>query len=569
MCCRAREKPVQAWGQVAPGGHADWVGNEGSKGRVAHDGWGTAASGARLGWLGPRRDCFRRNRGRGRDRELGCGTVRQLDRCRRQSPRRSRDHSLLFPSGARRAARRRQDRRGAEGALRDRPVPGRPHQPVRRPPGRDRGREPGHQPRRLRGQQETQGRAAHQRGAVQAARHAVAADWCRPTPSASSKSTAATAASTCASTRRSSNCRTTASISCSRSRKARRPASRRSSSSATRPIPTTRLQGRDQDIRKTIPVVQLPAVGRHLRSRSHRGRSRSAAPLLSQARLRRRARGLGGRGLRSACRRASSSPSRSTKASAIGSARSRCVSNVPAVDPQLALWPAADVGGRRLQRRSRREVGREPVDRSGPARLSVRGGPAARRPRCGDCQRSTSPIVVEEGPRVYIERINIRGNTRTRDYVIRREFDLAEGDAYNRALIDRAERRLKNLNYFKTVKITNEPGSAPDRIVHQRRRRGAVDRRVLGLRRLFDRRRLHGRSQRRRAQSAGPRPVRQGRRSVRPARAGLRTVLRRAVLHGLSRVGRRRHLPARSSLPRTTFPTKARRSAAGCGPASP
>jgi len=74
-------------------------------------------------------------------------------------------------------------------------------------------------------------------------------------------------------------------------------------------------------------------------------------------------------------------------------------------------------------------------------------------------------FVVEEGPRVYIERINIRGNTRTRDYVIRREFDIAEGDAYNRALVDRAERRFKNLNYFKTVKITNEPGSAPDRVV--------------------------------------------------------------------------------------------------------
>jgi len=74
-------------------------------------------------------------------------------------------------------------------------------------------------------------------------------------------------------------------------------------------------------------------------------------------------------------------------------------------------------------------------------------------------------FIVEEGPRVYIERINVRGNTRTRDYVIRREFDIAEGDAYNRALIDRAERRLKNLNYFKTVKITNEPGSAPDRVV--------------------------------------------------------------------------------------------------------
>src|SRR5438067_7866720 len=72
---------------------------------------------------------------------------------------------------------------------------------------------------------------------------------------------------------------------------------------------------------------------------------------------------------------------------------------------------------------------------------------------------------IDEGPRTYIERINIRGNTRTRDYVIRREFDIAEGDAYNRVLVDRAERRLKNLNYFKTVKITNEPGSASYRVI--------------------------------------------------------------------------------------------------------
>ena len=73
--------------------------------------------------------------------------------------------------------------------------------------------------------------------------------------------------------------------------------------------------------------------------------------------------------------------------------------------------------------------------------------------------------VVEEGPRVYIERINVRGNTRTRDYVVRREFDLGEGDAYNKVLVDRAERRLNNLGYFKKVRITNEPGSAPDRVV--------------------------------------------------------------------------------------------------------
>ena len=73
--------------------------------------------------------------------------------------------------------------------------------------------------------------------------------------------------------------------------------------------------------------------------------------------------------------------------------------------------------------------------------------------------------AIDEGPRTYIERINIRGNTRTRDYVIRREFDIAEGDAYNRALVDRAERRLKNLDFFKNVKITSEPGSSSDRVI--------------------------------------------------------------------------------------------------------
>ena len=90
------------------------------------------------------------------------------------------------------------------------------------------------------------------------------------------------------------------------------------------------------------------------------------------------------------------------------------------------------------------------------------------RPR-GDRNPQTRTVsivfVVDEGVRAYIERINIRNNTRTRDYVIRREIDISEGDPYNRALVDRAERRIKNLNFFKTVKITNEPGSAPDRVV--------------------------------------------------------------------------------------------------------
>jgi outer membrane protein insertion porin family len=74
-------------------------------------------------------------------------------------------------------------------------------------------------------------------------------------------------------------------------------------------------------------------------------------------------------------------------------------------------------------------------------------------------------FTVDDGPKVYIERIEVQGNTRTRDYVIRREFDIGEGDPYNHALIERAERRLNNLGFFKKVHITNRPGSSPDRVI--------------------------------------------------------------------------------------------------------
>jgi outer membrane protein insertion porin family len=85
--------------------------------------------------------------------------------------------------------------------------------------------------------------------------------------------------------------------------------------------------------------------------------------------------------------------------------------------------------------------------------------------RDASAKRIDVAFTIDQGPRTYVERIEIHGNTRTRGYVIRREFDIAEGDAYNKSLIDRAERRLKNLNYFKTVKITTKPGSVADRVV--------------------------------------------------------------------------------------------------------
>jgi outer membrane protein insertion porin family len=72
---------------------------------------------------------------------------------------------------------------------------------------------------------------------------------------------------------------------------------------------------------------------------------------------------------------------------------------------------------------------------------------------------------IQEGPRVYIERINIVGNMRTLDKVIRREFRLAEGDAFNSAKLRRSRQRIRNLGFFERVEVTNVPGEAPDRTV--------------------------------------------------------------------------------------------------------
>lgn len=73
--------------------------------------------------------------------------------------------------------------------------------------------------------------------------------------------------------------------------------------------------------------------------------------------------------------------------------------------------------------------------------------------------------LIDEGPRVYIERINIYGNLRTKDHVIRREFRLAEGDAFNPLLVDRAKKRLEALGFFKKAEVKRRPGSTPDRVI--------------------------------------------------------------------------------------------------------
>lgn len=84
-----------------------------------------------------------------------------------------------------------------------------------------------------------------------------------------------------------------------------------------------------------------------------------------------------------------------------------------------------------------------------------------------DRQNNTVSITfeIQEGRRVYVERINMVGNTRTRDHVLRREIRVHEGDAYNTSLLKKAKKNLENLGYFKTVDLETEQGSATDKAV--------------------------------------------------------------------------------------------------------
>ena len=84
-----------------------------------------------------------------------------------------------------------------------------------------------------------------------------------------------------------------------------------------------------------------------------------------------------------------------------------------------------------------------------------------------DFENGTISVVytIDQGPRAYVQRIEIRGNDRTRDYVIRREFDISEGDAFNQVLIARAKRRLEALDYFTAVNVSTVPGSEPDQVI--------------------------------------------------------------------------------------------------------
>ena len=103
----------------------------------------------------------------------------------------------------------------------------------------------------------------------------------------------------------------------------------------------------------------------------------------------------------------------------------------------------------------------ELVSNLGYAFVDVR--PRAERDR--DALTIDITFEILEGPKVFVERIDIQGNVRTLDEVIRREFRLVEGDAFNAAKLRRSRQRIQNLGFFSNVEVTNEEGSAPDRTV--------------------------------------------------------------------------------------------------------
>lgn len=73
--------------------------------------------------------------------------------------------------------------------------------------------------------------------------------------------------------------------------------------------------------------------------------------------------------------------------------------------------------------------------------------------------------LVDEGARIYVERINITGNTKTRDFVIRRELAFGEGDPFNRSMVVRGRDSIQDLGFFSNVEVSTAPGSSPDKVI--------------------------------------------------------------------------------------------------------
>jgi outer membrane protein insertion porin family len=88
-------------------------------------------------------------------------------------------------------------------------------------------------------------------------------------------------------------------------------------------------------------------------------------------------------------------------------------------------------------------------------------------PRTENQSNTTVDVTLEvtEGPEVYVERINITGNTRSEDRILRREIPFVEGDLFTLQKMQRARQRLINLGYFDMVNVTTQPGTDKTRII--------------------------------------------------------------------------------------------------------
>ncbi len=80
-------------------------------------------------------------------------------------------------------------------------------------------------------------------------------------------------------------------------------------------------------------------------------------------------------------------------------------------------------------------------------------------------KKITIAFTINETPRVFVERVNVNGNIRTLDKVVRREMEIVEGDPFNRSKLAKSERNIKNLDFFEVVNVDVSQGSAPDKTV--------------------------------------------------------------------------------------------------------
>ena len=241
---------------------------------------------------------------------------------------------------------------------------------------------------------------------------------------------------------------------------------------------------RDVVVTEQIALVQVLLDQRQLRPRPARVRQGAAAQVLPQPRLLRLPRRLGGGRAGARQERLRASPTRSTKAPQYQFGKVDGRDRAAEARQGRPAAAAADPHGpdsTRTRRSSR------PTDA-----LTFAAGAAGFafvdvRPRYTPNRETGTVDVtfqVREGPRVYVDRIDIVGNTQTLDYVIRREMSVAEGDAYNRALVDRSRNQIRALGFFKDVDI--EEARARRRTAPAAGAgRGAAHRRAVVQRRLF------------------------------------------------------------------------------------